>query len=221
MTQNKTFKRRVRARMQKTGESYTTARAHLVRTSTGPSPDQFATLAGMSDEAVARKTGMSWPQWVDALDAVGATSKTHREIAATVRERWPEIGGWWAQTVTVGYERIRGLRAHGQQRTDKTFVANKSRTYAVPVSTLYRAFSQKRVRERWLDEAPTVRTSTVDTSVRFDWPDGSRVVAYFTDKGSGKSSVAIQHQKLGSARARDQAKEAWGRRLDALRDALR
>lgn len=227
MTHNKSLKRRVRARMQKTGESYTAARAQLAKRSAEPDPSpaptavDHAAVAGMSDEAVARKTGKSWAQWVAALDALDARSLSHREIAALVRERWPEIGGWWAQTVTVGYERIHGLRAHGQQRTDHSYVANKSRTYAVPVSALYRAFSLERIRERWLDVSPVVRSSKVDTAVRFEWPDGTRVIANFTDKGRDKSSVAIQHTKLGDAAARERAKQAWGERLDALRDALR
>ena len=47
-----------------------------------------------------------------------------------------KVPGWWAQTVTVGYERIKGLRAVGQRR-DGTFEANKSRTFAVPLARLY------------------------------------------------------------------------------------
>ncbi|MEX1363071.1 MAG: hypothetical protein AB1Z98_08090 [Nannocystaceae bacterium] len=224
MTENKNFKRRVRARMAKTGESYTAARAQLTKTAAvapvGPSPEQYASLAGMSDEAVERKTGRDWKGWVQQLDALGAAELSHREIAAAVGKRWPEIGGWWAQTVTVGYERVRGLRATGQQRADGSFVANKSRTYGVPASTLYRAFSQKRVRQRWLDVAAVVRSSTIDTSVRFDWPDGTGVTAYFTAKGPNKSAVAIQHGKLASDEHRERAKQDWGQRLDALRAVL-
>jgi hypothetical protein len=40
MTTNKDFKRLVRGRMQKTGESYTAARANLLKHSPTPTPKQ-------------------------------------------------------------------------------------------------------------------------------------------------------------------------------------
>ena len=40
---------------------------------------------------------------------------SHTEIAAMVNKTW-KVDGWWSQTVTVGYERIKGLRARGQRR---------------------------------------------------------------------------------------------------------
>jgi len=120
MPANKDFKRLVRGRMQKTGESYTTARAHLLSRRKPPAtrvatPD-YATLAGRSDTALKAATGCTWERWVKALDHVEAHAWSHREIAKHVRERY-KVSAWWAQTVTVGYERIKGLRAIGQ-RTD-------------------------------------------------------------------------------------------------------
>ena len=102
----------------------------------------------MSDATIKAKTGCTWEQWVKALDRVEAHTWTHREIAKYVKEKF-EIPGWWAQTVTVGYERIRGLREVGQRR-DGTYEANKSRTFAVPVARLFDAFHDPRVRARWL-----------------------------------------------------------------------
>ena len=53
MTQRKTLKRRVRARMEKTGERYTAARAHVVG-EPAPEPD----LSGLaSEDALAAATG--------------------------------------------------------------------------------------------------------------------------------------------------------------------
>ena len=57
MPKNKDLKRLARSRMRKTGESYTTARAQLLHKKNRPSPtvvpeSEFASLTGMSDEAV-------------------------------------------------------------------------------------------------------------------------------------------------------------------------
>lgn len=217
MPKNKDFKRLVRGRMRKTGESYTAARSRLLQ-KRQPAPADYARLAGMSDEAVKAKTGRTWEGWVKALDAIDAASLSHREIARHVRERY-ELSGWWAQAVTVGFERIRGLREIGQRR-DGAFEANKSKTIAVPVGVLYRAFSHKPKRRRWLSADPTVRTSRRDKSIRFNWEDGTSVEAYFTSKGPSKSQVAIQHGKLPSKAAATRMKEYWEERLAQLAELL-
>src|SRR5437868_4782517 len=121
MTTNKDFKRLVRSRMTKTGESYTSARSQLtLEPSVKPSsrravqPD-FAKLAGMSDEKVKKATGCTWERWVYAFDKVGAHNWDHRAIVEYAHEKY-KTPDWWAQMVVVGYERIKGLRAIGQRR---------------------------------------------------------------------------------------------------------
>mgnify|MGYP001319092686 CR=1 FL=1 len=214
---NKDLKKLVRYRMAKTGESYATARMHVLGNK--PVPKNYLELAGMSDEAVAKKTGLTWPRWVAELDKVGAAGLLHKDIAKHVDANWP-IGGWWAQTVTVGYERIRGLREVGQRRDGKeagTYDTNKSKTFPVPVSKLYAAFATKRTRERILPGIElTIRTSTIDTTMRISWPGGTSVHLYFTEKGPQKSQVQVQHVGLASKADADAAKRDWHERLIAL-----
>jgi len=112
MPRNKDLKRLVRARMQKTGEAYTAALSHIDKK---PRTIDYAAVAGMSDEKVKGKTGCNWEKWVYALDRRGAQEMSHREIAALVSEKY-KVTDWWSQMVTVGYERIKGLRARGQRR---------------------------------------------------------------------------------------------------------
>jgi hypothetical protein len=222
MTANKDFKRLVRARMQKTGESYTAARAHFAspRPRTAPKPKpEYARLAGRSDEILKQRTGCTWERWVKTLDHVRAYEWSHRDIARHVSERY-QIDGWWAQTVTVGYERIKGLRAIGQRRSG-VWEANKSRTFGVPVATLFRAFHDARQRARWLGEVkPTVRTATAAKSMRMSWPDGSLVAVGFLAKGRAKSQVAIQHEKLPDQAAAAKMKAYWGEKLELLGEVL-
>src|SRR5207244_3530035 len=102
MPTNKDFKRLVRARMQKTGESYTAARAHLITKKQAQTPD-YAKLAGMmSDAALKVKTRCTWERWVKALDRVQAHTWPHRRIATYVQDKY-KLPSWWSQTVTVGY----------------------------------------------------------------------------------------------------------------------
>lgn len=225
MTQHKDLKRLTRARMAKTGESYTTARARLLAkkavTQEQPvapaatPPASHAALAGMSDAAIRAKTGCDWRRWVEALDHQGAADWSHRAIAQHVQEKFG-ISHWWAQTVTVGYERIKGLRAIGQRRSG-AFEANKSRTFGVPIAELFRAWADGRRRKRWLPEAGlTVRKATEGRSLRISWPDGTSVELWFTPKGEAKSAVQVQHRKLGSREDALRRKAYWAERLEAL-----
>jgi len=219
MTSHKDLKRLVRGRMLKTGESYTAARANLLKTNRMAAKPDYARLAGWSDELIKAKTGCDWDRWVRALDQAKAYEWPHREIARDVREKY-KVPGWWAQTVTVGYERIKGLRAIGQRR-DGAYEATKSRTYPVPLARLYRGFSDKRNRAKWLPGvALTIRTATKDKSIRMTWPDGTSVVVGFLRRGKGKSTVYVQHGKLPDKAAADKVKAFWDERLGALAELL-
>ncbi len=228
MPTNKDFKRVVRARMQKTGEAYTTARAQLLRKQQAPATApgsrlpavDYAKLAGfMSDAALKAKTGCTWERWVRALDRVEAYDWPHREIAAYVHTKY-KVPDWWTQTVTVGYERIKGLRERGQRRGGG-FEATKSKVFGVPLRRLYRAFADKRSRARWLADVDlTVRTATRDKSMRITWPDQTSVELYFAGKGAARSQVAIQHRKLPDKAAATRVKQYWAQRLAALGEVL-
>jgi hypothetical protein len=227
MPTNKDFKRLVRGRMQKTGEAYTTARAHLLRqkprttiaTTREPSPSEYARIAGKSDAIIKERTGCTWDRWVRALDRVKAYTWSHREIAKYVTEKY-QTPGWWAQTVTVGYERIKGLRAVGQRR-DGSFEANKSKSFAVPLGRLYRAFQDRRTRERWLPGvALTVRSATPNKAMRITWPDRTTLVVGFLKTSSGKSQVALQHEKLPDRETAARMKQYWTERLGELEGVL-
>lgn len=224
MPRNKDLKRLVRGRMQKTGESYTAARAQISRRrktpETAATPGaSYAGTAGMSDEAVRTKTGKTWRQWCRVLDTIDATDMPHRAIAAHLREVHG-LPAWWAQTVTVGYERIRGLREIGQRRGG-AYGISKSKTFPVPVSALYRAFSVARTRSRWLpDVVLTVRKATPGKSLRITWPDDTRVEVAFAAKGEAKSQVVVQHTGLPTRRDAESMKAFWTGRLKALSELL-
>jgi len=165
------------------------------------------------------KTGCTWQRWVKALDNAQAYTWSHREIATYVHEKY-KVPGWWAQTVTVGYERIKGLRAIGQRR-DGSFEASKSRTFAVPLVRLYRAFHDSRTRARWLPGVDlTIRTATRGKSMRITWPDRTSVEVGFMNKGAGRSQVALSHVKLPDRAAQTRVRQYWADRLDALKEIL-
>lgn len=229
MPRQKELKRLVRARMEKTGEAYTAARAQIIAKPkvesvadavvAAPATVDFAALAGMSDANIKEKTGCTWERWVYALDRHKANELSHRDIAALVKEKY-KVGPWWTQTVTVGYERIKGLRVRGQQRNG-TYQMTRSRTFNVPVDTLFDAWKNARVRKQWLNgETVKVRTATAPKSMRLDWTDGSIIAVGFVAKGKSKSAVALAHTKLPDRETANRLKDEWSKRLDSLGEVL-
>jgi Domain of unknown function (DUF4287) len=224
MTTQKTFKQRVRARSAKTGESYTAARAQLLRKANAPPaapeppPDSMA-LTGVSDEAMVRATGKPIAEWLEILDAWGGTEHKHPEIA-----RWlvaeHGIPGWWAQGVTVGYERARGMRARYEEPGG--FSVSASRTIAVSAERISDAFTDPDLRGRWLPDAPIrERTSNRGKSARFDWDDPpSRVGFNLLAKGDRKTQIGLEHEKLADAEVAERLKLMWRERLSALKELL-
>lgn len=176
--------------------------------------------AGMSDEAVKTATGKTWAQWLKILDTAGARKMTHREIAVLLDKRYPEIGGWWCQMVTVGYEQARGMRQKHQKLNG--FEIGSSKTVAVSVGDLYRAWRDKKARGRWLcDPEMTIRKATTNKSMRITWPeDDTSLSVNFYAKGRGKSQVALQHGKLANARRAARMKTYWSAQLTRLKEVL-
>ncbi|MBA2521041.1 MAG: hypothetical protein H0V24_15370 [Chloroflexia bacterium] len=239
MTKHKTEKRAVRERMAKTGERYTTARHYLLDLhhpeSTNGAADPAAELdltatesmvedpaaanwveaPGMSDEAIQRNTGMGWDDWFAILDEWGGTERSHREIAEFVHNTFA-IDGWWAQGITVGYERARGMRRK-HQRPDG-FSVNASKTVAVPVARLYQALVDETVRDQWLAPGTLrLRTSQPHRSARFDVvPTGTLLTAYLVAKDETKSSVQLQELKLPAADEVDPRRAFWKASLNQL-----
>lgn len=215
MPKQKDLKRIIRSRMEKTGEAYTAARFQVLKKNQ-PAPD-YARAAGMSDASVIKATRRTWAQWVGLLDSSRSTEKPHGETVRYVSSLG--VGDWWSQMVTVGYERIRGLRERGQRRGGG-YEASKSRTFPVSVEVLFDAWADARKRRKWLTVKITVRSATPHKYMRIRWSDDTPVQVGFLAKGGAKSSVAIQHEKLPGKSAAEEMKKTWSEQFDRLGEFL-
>jgi len=235
MTSNKAQKRAIRARMAKTGEHYTTARHYHLDQHLSSAPDSAATAKlesllpaslpprvtepGLSDASIQRGSGKTWDEWFVILDAWDATERTHTEIARHLVEDH-DVSGWWAQSVTVGYERARGKRAIHQQATG--YAVNVSKTIPLPISDLVAAFVDETRRDTWLEPGTLrLRTSQVNRSARFDvLPNATRLNATFIAKSESKSTIQLEHEKLPVAADVETWRTFWKERLARLAESL-
>ncbi len=221
MTEQKSFKRLVRARMEKTGESYTTARVRLLRAEESPAEGPPSVKLSTSDETIRARTGRGWEEWFEMLDKWGAADRTHRETARWLAEQQGlHPLAWNVQAVAASYERARSLREVGEK--DDGFAITASRTVGTPVERLYDAFVKESLRGDWLpDGRLRERTATKPKSARFDWGDGdTRVHVTFLSKGEAKSTVAVEHRRLPDANEAGRIKGYWRERLGALKSTL-
>jgi hypothetical protein len=216
MTRDKAQKRATRARMVKTGERYTAARRHVVK----PKEELDPEVLGQSDANVRGNTGKGWREWLSTLDAWGATERKHGDIVGHLLEEYG-VPGWWAQSITTGYERARGMRAK-YQRISGGFSVSVSKTFNVGVAKLYALFADARQRNKWLERGTLkVRTTQKNKTARFDYESGpTRVIAFFEPKGRAKTTVTVEHERLPEAAWVEKMRALWKERLAELAKSL-
>ena len=174
--------------------------------------------APVSDETVKRATGRDWAEWCRVLDKAGANTMKHTAIAQMVHDKF-DGGDWWSQMVTVGYERLRGLRVAGE-RPDG-FEISRSKTIDAPIDRVYAAWHSPAKRKRWLaDPDIEISTTTPSKSLRFKWIDGtSRAEASFAAKGE-KTAVTVSHRKIKGEKAAQKMKKYWAAQLESLAEEV-
>ncbi len=175
--------------------------------------------AGIGDEAVAAKTGKTWPEWFTLLDKAGAAKMNHQEIVAYLSEQY-QVPAWWRQMVTVGYEQARGLRQKHQKPNG--YEVSVSKTINVPLAVLFNAWENETERARWFPRRKlSVRKATPNKSLRLTWGDGkTSVEVNFYAKGAAKSQVTCQHSKLADQAEVERMREFWAKATQSLKEKL-
>ncbi|MDQ3431165.1 MAG: hypothetical protein M3467_02895 [Actinomycetota bacterium] len=214
MTRQESFKRRIRARMEKSGERYGAARRVLMEQASTRRTRTWAGEPEMSDDAVRSTTGRGWNEWCDILDAWPGRTEGHTAIAAHLHDEH-RLDGWWAQTVTVGYERITGLRLRYQQ-PDGTFSASKSRTVTTDATALREMLLDDVDRADLFPGLDTVlRSRPVSKNVRIAIGPGTADIA-IEPRDGGRAKVTIQHARLPAFDDVEHWKGYWSEWLEAI-----
>jgi hypothetical protein len=238
MTRARALKQTIRARAAKTGERYTTARRHVLR-ELNQAPTQIDKPAGLSpqlkavpkttkgaisDASVLKKTGHDLAHWFAVLDKFGAVEKGHTASARHLYETHG-VDGWYAQGITVSYERERGVRGVNQ-RCDGAWEVSVSKTITATTAQLVKAFTDTRKRNNWIGEADSKLASAMAEGVadkkskgfvvrpdglarfRYRW-DGTIVQLYAYPKPGGKLALTVQHTRLADGDAVERYRGQW------------
>lgn len=210
----KRISERISERMAKTGERYSAARQQLV-VEHGPRNRTWVAEPETSNDAVRSATGRGWEEWCDIIDAWPGAKDGHAAVAKHLETHYDSVSSWWAQGVTVGWERITGRRLPGEM-PDGTFTANKSRTIGGDAARLRRMLLDDHTRPALFPGQTTeLRSKATAKAIRISVGPG---VASFglTDKGDGRVNITIQHAKLPGTDDVDEWKFYWTEWLDAV-----
>lgn len=160
----------------------------------------------VSDEAVKKATGQTWGSWFTLLDKARAKQMSHSEIAHFLSTKYIN-NGWWAQMVTVEYERVQGKRKVNENKDG--FLVAVHKTVALPVSKLEKVWREllqlPAVQKRKLMD---LHSKTKRKMIRYK-ADVGGVVVYFDDRGNGKSRIMVESVKLPSRKSVEENRLFW------------
>ena len=213
MTRQSTFKRKVRARMTKTGESYTAARSAADRGTARRRTHPPAFEPRLSDETVRTATGRGWEEWFELLDRGVRDDRrvTRRSRSAVLARRHRR--GWWAQSVTVSLRagaRDCGRRPAARRLRDDRVEDGRGRRSRRPYAGVRRRRRARALAARRGAAAAhgdgAGRPAMTGRTARPASSPGSR------PRARPKSQVAIAHQQLPDADAAEAMKAYWRER---------
>ena len=169
----------------------------------------------IGDEAFVRATGKAPAEWVRIIEESGGGQRSHAEIAGWLAAEHG-LDGWWAQNVTVHYERASGRRAPHQKADG--YAVSVSRTVDLEADAIGAWFTHDSLRDRWLDPGLlSLRTLQLGRSARFTVAGSdSRVAIWLTPKPGGRTGVQVQHERLPDPEAVEHWRAFWREHLDRL-----
>ena len=243
MTRARALKQAIRTRAARTGERYTTARRHVLAGLTAQFPAPTDTPAAppaspprakrsstISETKLAERTGHGFDHWFGVLDRFDAVKQGHTAAARHLHDAHG-VDGWYAQGITVAYERARGVRAMNQ-RCDGAFEVSVSKVITGDVPSIIRRMTNRRLRSRLTSsepglvpalgaalDAPASKGFVVRPDglgrFRYKW-DRTTVQMYLTPKPGGKVSVVVTNMQLASSDMVEERRQAWRELLGSL-----
>ncbi len=180
----------------------------------------------ISDEAVDKATGRNWAEWMKVLDKVGAKKLEHKDIVKKLRE-YKGVSHWWAQTVTVEYERRRGKRKVGQT-ADAGYQIGVTKTLPVSNKQAWNLLMGAVGKKLWAGKGVKIkiRTQKQGEYVRMTWelsalkaPTVLQLRVTSGESGKG-TAISFHQEKLSSGVEREKMKKHWKGVLEKLAELV-
>lgn len=165
----------------------------------------------ISDKAIEKSTGVTWSDWVERFDQMGAQDLSHKDIATRLVTEY-QVAGWWAQSLTVRYEQAIGRRKPGQSNAGD-FSVSVSKTLTGTMDEALHWWLKIVQSRTEFNDVSIVSSSTTETekwrNYRAALKDGSRVVVGIYAKTPTKAGFGLQHDNLPTPAAADAWRTYW------------
>lgn len=190
------------------------------------------------NETYKQKTGKSLSAWIEELDKHQAVDWTHKQVVAYLVDQH-HLDDWWAQTITVAYEKHHGKRILGETQ-DAGFEVGAQRTFPIDATELWELLMSPEGTELWLGERVDIpldknrtfsaagylyeirslkdgvklrlRKTVVDES--------SSTIQFYVTAKKDKATLLIHHEKLQDAPQRTAMKAHWHHVLEVLQSHI-
>jgi len=190
----------------------------------------------ISDSAVQEATGNRWDAWMVLLSESTVADKSHKEIAAWLREE-RGVSHWWSQAITNRYERESGQRKVGQT-AEGTFQIGVQKTVHLSEGEAWERLLSQEGLNQWLGESAgfvlaegeTYETAggitgeirvVSDEHIRLtwgppDWPEPSTLQIRVIPKGEKKVTVSFHQEKIPGQELREKMRARWKSALNTV-----
>lgn len=189
----------------------------------------------VSDAKSRERTGHGLDYWFNVLDRFGGVEKGHTASARHLHDAH-KVDGWYAQGITVAYERARGVRALNQ-RCDGEYEVSVSKVMTATTTHVIEALTERRLRKRWLSGADGQLVNALVAALdnprskgivvradgqgryRYKWGDTTVHFQLFPKDG-GKVLLVVTNSRLSEATMVEERRTQWRTALTALAQAL-
>lgn len=238
MTEAKKLKRKIRERAARTGESYAVARAHILtavdqsraaRSEAAAQAARVQPATGAVTETRCREvTGHGFDHWFGVLDRFSAPKQGHRAAARHLQDDHA-LSAWYAQAITVLYERARRLRALNQ--SSGGFQVSVSRVWGGTFEAIKPYLTNESRRTAWLETVDEEVVQAVEAAVQAGLREkegavwvrgpvaGGRVELRISATEDGRSRAVARVEQLPDAQTAEAQRATWRCALDALKRA--
>jgi hypothetical protein len=168
---------------------------------------------------VKKTTGKDWDEWFALLKNEEAENLSHIGIAELLTARH-NVPGWWAQTITVEFERKIGRRKVGQTG-DGTFQTKMTKTMKGDLDQVFNLWlNQVRKTDHFnnqeFEEEPKVSKSEKWRYWRVTLKNGLKIIASVGYKADNKSILSLTTDKLPDQNSIKEWKDYWSNYLKAI-----
>ncbi len=166
----------------------------------------------LTDKTVKKATGKGWNDWFAILKQEEADQLIHKDIARLLTDKY-KIDGWWAQSITVEFERYLGRRQVGQVKSG-TFQTAVSKTMPGNLDQVFDLWLEAVKGAEEFNSIPLAGKPAISKTEKWRYwrvnlKDGSKITITVGFKSEDKSVLTFSNEKLKDQDAIESWKAFW------------